>query len=379
MPLHALKLNPSPDEAASWAGSDLLAQVQGRIGVLTLNRPAAMNALTLGMLRGLSAWLHRWRDDPQVVAVLVRGAGRQGKPPAFCAGGDIRFLRQAALDGDPRLEDFFTEEYTLNHVVHSYPKPVVALMDGVCMGGGMGIAQGATLRVATGDSRLAMPETQIGLFPDVGGGWFLSRCPGRLGEYLALTGQVLGAGDAIAAGLADVMLPSDRLTALQEAMTDQPMDNGSQALAVVRAFAAEAPQPALEAQRAMIDQHFAGDSLQTIVDSLAADASPAAAAMLAALRRRSPLMLAVTLEQVRRARAMGLADELRMERGLVRHTFHLRTPQRSEVVEGIRALAVDKDHAPRWQPGRIEDVTPDMVAPFFASPWPACAHPLRDL
>jgi enoyl-CoA hydratase/carnithine racemase len=379
MPLHALKLNPSPDEAASWAGSDLLAQVQGRIGVLTLNRPAAMNALTLGMLRGLSAWLHRWRDDAQVVAVLVRGAGRQGKPPAFCAGGDIRFLRQAALDGDPRLEDFFTEEYTLNHVVHSYPKPVVALMDGVCMGGGMGIAQGATLRVATGDSRLAMPETQIGLFPDVGGGWFLSRCPGRLGEYLALTGQVLGAGDAIAAGLADVMLPSDRLTALQEAMTDQPMDNGSQALAVVRAFAAEAPQPALEAQRAMIDQHFAGDSLQTIVDSLAADASPAAAAMLAALRRRSPLMLAVTLEQVRRARAMGLADELRMERGLVRHTFHLRTPQRSEVVEGIRALAVDKDHAPRWQPGRIEDVTPDMVAPFFASPWPACAHPLRDL
>jgi enoyl-CoA hydratase/carnithine racemase len=375
----ALKLNPSPDEPASWAGSDLLAQVQGRIGVLTLNRPAAMNALTLGMLRGLSAWLHRWRDDPQVVAVLVRGAGRQGKPPAFCAGGDIRFLRQAALDGDPRLEDFFTEEYTLNHVVHNYPKPVIALMDGVCMGGGMGIAQGATLRVATGHSRLAMPETQIGLFPDVGGGWFLSRCPGRLGEYLALTGQVLGAGDAIAAELADVMLPADRLTALQEAMTDQPMDNGSQALAVVRAFAAEAPEPALEAQRAMIDHHFAGDSLQAIVDSLAADASPAAAGMLAALRQRSPLMLAVTLEQVRRARVMGLSDELRMERGLVRHTFHLRTPQRSEVVEGIRALAVDKDHAPRWQPGRIEDVTPDMVAPFFVSPWPACAHPLRDL
>jgi enoyl-CoA hydratase/carnithine racemase len=375
----ALKLNPSPDEPASWAGNDLLAQVQGRIGVLTLNRPAAMNALTLGMLRGLSAWLHRWRDDPQVVAVLVRGAGRQGKPPAFCAGGDIRFLRQAALDGDPRLEDFFTEEYTLNHVVHNYPKPVIALMDGVCMGGGMGIAQGATLRVATGHSRLAMPETQIGLFPDVGGGWFLSRCPGRLGEYLALTGQVLGAGDAIAAELADVMLPADRLTVLQEAMTDQPMDNGSQALAVVRAFAAEAPEPALEAQRAMIDHHFAGDSLQAIVDSLAADASPAAAGMLAALRQRSPLMLAVTLEQVRRARVMGLSDELRMERGLVRHTFHLRTPQRSEVVEGIRALAVDKDHAPRWQPGRIEDVTPDMVAPFFASPWPACAHPLRDL
>jgi enoyl-CoA hydratase/carnithine racemase len=363
----------------SWSGTDLLAEVRGRIGLLTLNRPAALNALTLGMVRDLNGWLLHWRDDPRVVAVVVRGAGRDGKPPAFCAGGDIRFLRQSALDGDPRLEDFFTEEYTLNHRVHGYGKPVIALMDGVCMGGGMGIAQGATLRVVTQHSRLAMPETQIGLFPDVGGGWFLSRCPGRLGEYLALTGQGLDAGDALTAGLADVMLPAERLPALVEALSDQPLDNASQALAVVQAHAQEPPAAALEAQRAAIDRHFAAPDLQAIARSLAADDTPWAAQALAMLRKRSPLMLAVTLEQVRRAREMGLADELRMERGLVRHSFHLRTPAHSEVVEGIRALAVDKDHAPRWQPPRIEDVTAGMVAPFFASPWPAQAHPLRDL
>ena len=363
----------------TYAGTDLQAQVRGRVGVLTLNRPGALNALTLAMVRDLSAWLLHWRHDDAVAAVVLRGATLEGKPRAFCAGGDVRFMRQAALQGDPRLEDFFNEEYALDHLVHTYGKPCIALMEGVCMGGGMGLSQGAALRVVTEHTRVAMPETTIGLFPDVGGGWFLSRCPGYLGEYLALTGQVLTAASAVAASLADVILPAYRLPALLEALTDQPIENGSQAVAAVRACAVEPPEAALEVQRAFIDRHFSAPSLQAIADSLAQDATPLAAETLATLRKRSPLMLAVTLEQLRRARHMNLADDLRMERGLMRNAFHLRPPAQSEVVEGIRALAVDKDHAPRWSPARIEDVAPEQVAAFFDSPWPAACHPLRDL
>lgn len=357
----------------------VLAELRGQLGVITLNRPSALNALSLAMIRDITAALLRWRHDDKVSAVLLRGAGREGKAPAFCAGGDIRFFHQAALAGDPTLEDFFTEEYSLNHLIHTYGKPTVVLMDGITMGGGMGLAQGCSLRVATEHSKLAMPETNIGLFPDVGGGWFLARCPGHLGEYLALTGHVLGAADAIDVGLADVFMPSAELPALLESLTDQPMDNGAQVLSAVRARARPPGAASLVTHRDTIDRHFAADSVADIAASLAADGSPWSVDTLKALRQRSPLMLAVTLEQVRRARTMSLADELRMERGLVRHCFHLRPGASSETVEGIRALAVDKDHQPRWQPTAIDAVDAAMVAPFFASPWPAHAHPLRDL
>lgn len=358
----------------------ILAELRGQLGVITLNRPSALNALSLSMVREITAALLRWRDDDQVRAVLLRGAGREGKAPAFCAGGDIRFFHQAALAGDPTLEDFFTEEYSLNHLIHTYGKPTVVLMDGITMGGGMGLAQGCSLRVVTEHSKLAMPETHIGLFPDVGGGWFLARCPGHLGEYLALTGHVLDAGAAIGAGLADVFMPSAELPVLLESLTDQPMENGAQALAAVRARARPTGAASLAAaHRDAIDRHFAAASTAEIATSLAADPSPWAVDTLKALRQRSPLMLAVTLEQVRRGRTMSLADELRMERGLVRHCFHLRPGAESETVEGIRALAVDKDHQPRWRPSAIEDVAPNQVAAFFDSPWPAHAHPLRSL
>jgi enoyl-CoA hydratase/carnithine racemase len=357
----------------------VLAEVRGQLGVITLNRPSALNALSLSMIRQITGALLQWRGDDKVNAVLLRGAGREGKPPAFCAGGDIRFFHQAALAGDPALEDFFTEEYSLNHLIHTYGKPVIVLMDGITMGGGMGLAQGGSLRVVTEHSKIAMPETNIGLFPDVGGGWFLSRCPGHVGEYLALTGQVLGAADAIAVGLADLFMPSASLPALVEALTDQPMESAAQALATVRARAQDAAPSTLPSHRTGIDRHFVAGSVTALAASLAFDTSPWAVETLKALRQRSPLMLAVTLEQVRRARTMSLADELRMERGLVRHCFHLRPGAASETVEGIRALAVDKDHAPRWQPAAIEAVDAAMVASFFASPWPAHAHPLRNL
>src|SRR6478735_9824128 len=203
--------------------SEVLAEVRGSAGLITLNRPKALNALSLDMIRALTAALLAWRDDPRVERVALRGMGREGPFGAFCAGGDIRFFHQAVLAGDPRLEDFFTEEYTLNHLIHAYPKPYVVFMDGVVMGGGMGISahgSDASLRIATERTKMAMPETNIGLFPDVGGGWFLARCPGRLGEYLALTGQVMDGADALSARLADAVLPSADLPVLWESLAD---------------------------------------------------------------------------------------------------------------------------------------------------------------
>ncbi|MBY0465652.1 MAG: enoyl-CoA hydratase/isomerase family protein, partial [Burkholderiales bacterium] len=334
------------------------------------------------MVRSLTQTLLGWRDDPAVFAVAIRGSGKEGAFSSFCAGGDIRFFHQAALAGDPRLEDFFTEEYRLNHLIHTYPKPYIAFMDGVVMGGGMGISQGASLRVVTQRTKMAMPETGIGLFPDVGGGFFLSRCPGRVGEWLALTGQTIGAGDAIAFGLADGFIDSARLNVVWAELQTTPFESAN---AVEHLISSKfgAHTPTYKSVRAQIDQYFSLPTVLHIVDALSQDASVFAQETLAALRKRSPLMLNVVLEQIRRARKLGLADDLRMERDLVRHCFHTthlgRSGASSETVEGIRALAVDKDHAPRWHPAKIEDVTPDMVDPFFISPWPTVAHPLATL
>lgn len=356
----------------------VVAERRGSLGLITLNRPQALNALSLSMIRDLTTLLLAWRDDVSVQAVLVRGATQEGKGVAFCAGGDIRFFHQAALAGDPRLEDFFTEEYTLNHLIHGYPKPYIALMDGIVMGGGMGISQGAALRIVTERTKMAMPETNIGLFPDVGGGWFLSRCPGRVGEFLALTGQVIAAGDAVACGLADGYLPSQALDSLVEALSVDA--DAVSLLALARSRLQGVPPPVLQEHKTFIDHCFAAADVAGIVAALeAAIGNTWAQETAATLRKRSPLMLAVTLEQVRRARRMTLTEDLRMERNLVRHCFHLRPGPASETVEGIRALAVDKDHAPRWNPARIDEVTPAMVQAFFVSPWPAHAHPLNGL
>lgn len=361
---------------------EVIVERPGRVGLLSLNRPQAHNALSLGMVRALTAALLAWRDDPQVLAVAIRGVGKSAPFSVFSAGGDIRYFHRAAHSGDPTLDDFFTEEYTLNHLVHTYPKPFIAFMDGIVFGGGMGIAQGASLRVATERTRMAMPETQIGLFPDVGGGHFLSRCPGRMGEYLALTGQEMGGHAAVEAGLADGVVDSANLPALWVALETAALPSGADAESLI-ATEFVAKKQELTWANGQIDFIFARKSIQDIVVALEAADAPWARETTAALRRRSPLMLAVTLEQIRRARDMGLADELRMERDMVRHCFHTthldRAGVATETIEGIRALVIDKDHAPRWNPPRIEDVTPDMVTPFFTSPWPAHAHPLREL
>ncbi len=368
------------NDAVQLKQGDVLAEVQGQVGLITLNRAKALNALSLDMVRSITQVLSTWQHDPRVQAVAMRGMGKEGAFGSFCAGGDIRFFHQAALAGDPRLEDFFTEEYRLNHLIHQYPKPCMVFMDGVVMGGGMGLAQGAMLRIATERTKMAMPETLIGLFPDVGGGYFLSRCQGALGEYLGLTGHMLNGAEAVFAGLADVLVDSASLNAI---WTQLPSHHWSQPDALenfTRLFQATTQADTPVWWTDSLNQAFSAPDLQSIASALNASNNQHA---LEALHKRSPLMLAVALEQIRRARHMHLSDELRMERDMVRHSFHPqhldRTPVQSDTVEGIRALAVDKDHAPRWSPSHIDEVTPDMVMPFFTSPWSAAVHPLRDL
>ena len=304
---------------------------------------------------------------------------------AFCAGGDIRFFHQAVLDGNPALEDFFTEEYALNHLIHTFPKPYIVFMDGIVMGGGMGLCghgRAQTLRIATERTKLAMPETNIGLFPDVGGGYFLSRCPGRVGEWLAMTGESLNAAQALEFGLADSVLDVSQLQPAWDALAELDFAE-TQALVDWIAMYSIAAHAFCTVPTAQFDYYFALATVADIVHALEADPDEWAQKTASTLRQRSPLMLHVALEQIRRARNLTLADDLRMERDMIYHCFqpdHLgKTAIRSETVEGIRALVIDKDQAPQWQPSRIEDVTPAMVVPFFSSPWTAETHPLRAL
>ncbi|GAB4400264.1 MAG: enoyl-CoA hydratase/isomerase family protein [Rhodoferax sp.] len=359
------------------------AAVCGPMGCITLNRPAALNALSLDMVRAITQWLLRWRHDEQVQVVALRGRHKTlGDFGSFCAGGDIRYFYQAQCDGDPTVEDFFTEEYRLNHLIHTYGKPIVVFMDGICMGGGMGLAQGARWRLVTEHSQLAMPETLIGLFPDVAGGYFLSRCPGAMGDWLALTGTTLGPAAALRAGLADAMLPSDAMPVLWTALMESPRLDAPTLEALIATYSIAPPADPTLAE-AKIDDYFSEPSALAIVRRLEASSDPWARQNAQALRQRCPLMLEVTLRQIRRARGLGLADALRLERGLMRHCFHpshlRRKGRQTEVCEGIRARVIDKDQAPCWQPQRLEDVEEDQVAPFFNSPWPHWAHPLRDL
>jgi enoyl-CoA hydratase/carnithine racemase len=369
---------------------EVVSEKVGPIGFITLNRPKALNALSLSMVRELTHVLRGFEGDADVLAVAIRGSNKEGPFGAFCAGGDIRYFHQAALSGDASLEDFFTEEYNLNHIIHTYRKPYIALMDGIVMGGGMGLSQGIALRVVTERTQMAMPETQIGLFPDVGGGYFLSRCPGNTGEYLALTGQLLRGAESLAVGLADVCMESKSLVALLDGLQSKQWKHGDDVVAWVK------EQATMHAANAStrpswwdsnIDPIFRLPTISEMVEALSQlvskQAEGWAAETLKALRQRSPLLLAVSLEQIRRGRSMGLSDELRMERDMVRHCFHAdhlsRRGAQTDTAEGIRALVIDKDRQPKWLPATIEEITPDMVTPFFQSPWPTALHPLRHL
>ena len=358
----------------------VLTSVKNNIGFITLDRPKALNSLSLDMVRVITANLLKWRDDEHIHAVFIHSSSEK----AFCAGGDIRFFYDvgtATPKGDSALlEDFFTEEYALNHLIHFYPKPYIALMNGVVMGGGMGIAQGGPeccLRIVTERTKMAMPEVNIGLFPDVGGGYFLSRTPGQIGTYLGLTGDIIGAEDALYAGLADVFIPTTALPGLMDLLANSDAKNLRASInEYARSFVAQAlpAQGKLVTQRTQIDELFTDNSAIDIAEALKQSGSEFALNTLATMEKRSPLMMSVTLEQLRRSASMTVSECLRMERNMVRHCF-----KHGEVLEGVRALVVDKDNQPLWSPNHLSEVTPEMVLGFFKQVWPDFAHPLRQL
>ena len=370
----------------SDSASYVVVERRGNAGLVTLNRPKALNALSLSMVRDLTTALTELQDDPAVMVVAIRGSNKVGRPGTtealfggFCAGGDIRYFHQAILANDKSLDDFFTDEYRLNHLIHQYRKPFVAFMDGVVMGGGMGISQGASLRIVTEHTRMAMPETNIGLFPDVGGGYFLSRCPGHVGEYLALIGDVIGADESLQYGLADVKIDATRMPSIWAAIGAQAFTSVNEAKSWLASEVGQ-PDSSLIKPDSHIDSFFSLLRVKHMIDALEKAKDDRWAQKTAtALRKRSPLMLHVTLEQIRRARKMTLADDLRMERDMVHHCFYDRPGSASEVMEGIRALVIDKDYTPKWSPARIEDVKPGMADAFFVSPWTAETHPLKAL
>lgn len=331
----------------------MLARARHGLGRLTLNRPQAINALDIEMICLVSAALDEWEHHPDVQRVLLDGAGDRG----LCAGGDLRALAATISGGN--LDDtaeFFRREFALNARIAEYPKPVIALADGVTMGGGIGLAGHAPIRVVTERSRLAMPETRIGFTPDVGGSWLLGRAPGRLGEYLGLTGASMNAADAIYAGFADHFVPSDRLESLRDAF-EMRADPAS-AVELVLLFDETPDAAPLSTARAWIDDAFAADTVAEIIARLRDRPEPDAQAAARTLDELSPTSLAVTLGSVRAARELpNLRAALEQEYGLVMWLISTQP----DLLEGIRAQVIDKDRMPAWQPSSIAGVSPSLV------------------
>ena len=337
---------------------EMIIRREGASGVLSLNRPKAIHALTLPMCHAMSAALTEWASDDAVKAVILDHSEGRG----FCAGGDIAFLRNSALnDGGTSGRKFFHDEYQLNHQMFTYPKPIVAFMDGITMGGGVGISQPAKYRVATENTRFAMPETGIGLFPDVGGGWYLSRLPGRMGQFLALTGARLDGAECLWAGLATHYLPSEKLAEAKARIA-----HGHEPGGVLSSLAVTPPPARIEGNSAAIAKHFASDRYEDILASLEADDSDWAAKELATLRTKSPQTCKVALRQLAEsAQLTDFADNMRME-----YRIASRVLVRPDFAEGVRAVIVDKDNAPKWDPATPEGVTDDLLDAIFA-PLPA--------
>ena len=361
-----------------------MTEVVNRIGILTLNRPKQLNALSHGMVIALTAQLRAWSGADEVLAVVLRGAGDRG----FCAGGDVRAVRQSVREGTALHRDFFVDEYRLDYLIHRFPKPTVVLMDGITMGGGMGLGQGAALRLVTERSRLAMPETGIGFIPDVGASYFLAKMQVELALYLGLTGVAIGAADARLTGLADAVVPSGSLGALQKKLRGIRFDAEHDGVlaALRKALTNDEKIDSLEAHAApllavlpALFRHFrSAKSVAQVMASLAAETDPRyaewAQSTLKIMQAKSPLMMCVTHELLLRGRRLDLADCFRMEYDAGQHSF-----RDGDFDEGVRAVLVDKDHAPRWRPSSIEEVPAARVQAFFGAPKSGTAHPLSKL
>ncbi len=340
--------------------ADCLIRREGRAGRITLNRPEALNALTHGMVGDIAAALQSWRHDASIAVVILDGAGER----ALCAGGDVLSLYNASPRGTAPNADFaanfWRDEYHLNAAIKRYPKPYVAIMDGIVMGGGVGLSAHGAHRVVTEKTMVAMPETAIGLVPDVGGTWLLGHAQGRFGEYLGLTGARMDGADAIQAGFADIFMVRADVAAFVARLSDA---NGPPVDEIIEA-ASDAPVPAskLAANRELIQAIFAADTVEAMRTAALGTADPLAQRVVADLASKSPKSLKLTLAAIRAARRMAaLEDALLMEYRLVTRLY-----QDGEFIEGVRALLVDKDKSPKWQPPALASVTAEMIAAHLA-------------
>jgi enoyl-CoA hydratase len=337
---------------------EILLRRDGRLGHIILNRPKAMNALTHGMVKAMTAALMEWENDDSVSTILLTGAGERG----LCAGGDIVAIYRDALDGGHETARFWADEYKLNALIARYPKPYVAVMDGVVLGGGVGVSAHASVRIVTERSILGLPETGIGFVPDVGGTFLLSRAPGELGTHVALTAGTITGPDAIALGLADYYVTSDKLPALAQAVSH------GEAHTTIQAFAANRfPPSALAEERAWIDECYAFDDVQAILDALQHASAPAARDASKRIRAKSPTALQVTLESLRRAHRLSLLEEALDQE----YRVSLRCLAGRDFPEGIRAQVIDKDRNPRWSPPSLTEVSTEAIEAYFADLGPA--------
>lgn len=337
---------------------DILFSEENHIGLVTLNRPAALNALTLPMIKTLLQQLQAWADDSRIHAVVVQAVA--GK--AFCAGGDVRWLYDSGQKDDPEQLQFFYHEYRLNHAIHHYNKPYIALMDGITMGGGVGIALHGAYPIASERFVFAMPETALGFFPDIGASYLLARCPDNAGVYLGLTGNRLNAADAYALNLVKAVVPSDNMSELVHLVmaTDLSQQAPQRVEACIRQVATPSYHAPIEALLPDIRSCFQSAEVERILQALAGNANPWCQETLATLKTKSPLSLKVTLSQIKKAGNQSLAECLQMDYCLVHHFM-----QGSDFYEGVRALLIDKDKSPQWRPKTLEEVTPEQVAGYF--------------
>ncbi|MBX7247828.1 MAG: enoyl-CoA hydratase/isomerase family protein [Caulobacteraceae bacterium] len=334
----------------------VLTTVEDGVGRITLNRPRALNALTRQMCEIMTEALLAWKDDASVELVLIDHNGQRG----FCAGGDIRMIAESGAGDAAEARAFFLTEYRLNHLMMVYPKPIVAVMDGIVMGGGVGISQPAHYRIVTEHTLYAMPETGIGLFPDVGGGWHLPRLPGQSGLWLALTGARLRADECMALGIATHYVESVSLNALKVALRAQP----DQPRAAIERFDSDVGEARIERNMNRIDRYFAHDTLEEIFAALDADADGENWAFkeLRTLKSKSPQAMKITLRQLREGAKMeDFAEVMAME-----YRLGGRVVRTHDFQEGVRAVIVDKDQTPRWDPRRIEDVSDALLDDLFA-------------
>lgn len=339
---------------------NVIVRREGSAGIVRLNRPRAINAVTLEMCRAMRKALDQFEADPAVGLIVLEGAGERG----LCAGGDIRALWESATAGSDLGRVMWREEYLLNARVAKFPKPYVAFMDGIVMGGGVGLSAHGGHRVVTERTRLAMPEVGLGFFPDVGGTWLLSHAPGEIGTYFGLTGQNMSGPDAIYAGFADVSVPSRKLAALREALVDLgPRADAAKVKATIASFANGETASSVVAIRPRIDAWFAHGRMDDIFAALQRDGSELARSTLKILNEKSPRGLVVTLKLLRLARASATLEECLARE----YRAALAVFASDDFREGIRAAIIDKDRDPKWSPSTIKEVTPEMIAPYFAN------------